>query len=377
MASKTVGHESSSVHCDQCHNKVERGKMSVHLAEECAKVDRLREQSSDHTPRGLSLEQPQRECERKLQQMLERQQSIEERLQQLQQENQNNVNHLESVIRNKLVRNKQELYSLMRYNFGYQQRLWVIVITVLCFVLGLLVGHAQRNSEQGVVSSVLVQELKQQINNSFKEVNRTLEQHKVALQNVKARIETVEQKDKEYQKVLFNIEKFTDSHTPPYNFEMKSYQLKKSRQTYFESPVLYTHPGGYKFQLLIYPKYGQQHQFLTVLVRLLKGTYDDMLRFPTKFTFTLELLNHNRDEDHHTRDIECEATSEKLGASLSLDFFGLGFQFTAIDVMIGADSEFISHTRLEQVADKNIRYLKDNSLKFRVSNILVKENLLT
>ena len=144
MATKTVDHESSSVHCDQCHNKVERGKMSVHLAEECAKVDRLREQSSDHTPRGLSLEQPQRECERKLQQMLERQQSVEERLQQIQQENQNNVNHLESVVRNKLVRNKQELYSLMRYNLnGYQQRLWVIVITVLCFVLGLLVGHAQ------------------------------------------------------------------------------------------------------------------------------------------------------------------------------------------------------------------------------------------
>ena len=175
-----------------------------------------------------------------------------------------------------------------------------------------------------------MQELKKQIKNSFKEVNRKLEQHKVALQNVKARIETVEQKDKEYQKVLFNIEKFTDSHTPPYNFEMKDYQLIKSRQTYYESPALYTHPGGYKFKVLVYPKYGQQHQFLTILVRLLKGTYDDMLRFPTKFTFTLELLNQNRDEDHHTRDIECEATSEKLGASLSLDFLGLAFNLPLV-----------------------------------------------
>ena len=44
--------------------------------------------------------------------------------------------------------------------------------------------------------------------------------------------------------------------------------------------------------------------------------------------------------------------------------------------MIGADSEFISHARLEQVADRNTRYLKGNSLKFRVSNILVEENRL-
>ena len=219
MATKTVDHESSSVHCDQCYNKVERGKMSVHLAEECAKVDRLREQSSDHTPRGLSLEQPQRECERKLQQMLERQQTMEERLKQIQQENQSNDNRLESVIRNQLARNRQD-----QYNLDYQRRLRIITVTnliVLGFILGLMLGHAQKNAEQEIVLNQVVQELKQQIehlesHSQIISINRSVQELKQYTENrvdrsvqqqfsyLKVKIEGISQKLKgqiEQQKV--------------------------------------------------------------------------------------------------------------------------------------------------------------------------------
>ena len=308
MATKTVDHESSSVHCDQCHNKVERGKMSVHLAEECAKVDRLREQSSDHTPRRLSLELPQRECERKLQQMLERQQTMEERLKQTQQESQSNDNHLESVIRNQLARNRQE-----QYNLDYQRRLRIITVTnliVLGFILGLMLGHAQKNAEQEIVLNQVVQELKQQIehlenhsqiisiNRSVQELkqyteNRVdrsvqeleqqfsylkiriegisqklkgqIEQQKVASQDIKERMKMFEKKEKQNNKFSSKMKNFVDLYTPPYTFEMRNYQLTKSRQTYYESPPLYTHPGGYKFQLFVYPNV-QENPYLSIVV---------------------------------------------------------------------------------------------------------------
>ena len=97
-----------------------------------------------------------------------------------------------------------------------------------------------------------------------------------------------------------------------------------------------------------------------------------MLKFPARFTITLALLNQHNKKDHYTRDIECEATWDKLATSLSLDLFGFGLEFSA-SKWIGADSQFISHTKLKE----DTQFLKDDSIKFRVLNILLKEKRLT
>ena len=45
---------------------------------------------------------------------------------------------------------------------------------------------------------------------------------------------------------------------------------------------------------------------VAVLVYSFKGDRDDTLKFPVRFTITLELLNQHRDQDHYRRDIQCE-----------------------------------------------------------------------
>ena len=121
------------------------------------------------------------------------------------------------------------------------------------------------------------------------------------------------------------------------------------------SPLL-THPGGYKFRISLYPK-GSSIGFEThvsIKVFALKGDFDDMLKFPARFTISLELLNQHRDQDHYRRDIHCKVTREILGTFSTA----------------GHDWEFIPLTSLDWNKDKQIEYFKNGCFKFRVLKIV-------
>ena len=119
----------------------------------------------------------------------------------------------------------------------------------------------------------------------------------------------------ENYKTIF--EEFVDMYTPPYTFVMTNYQLIKGKASYYESPPMYTHLGGYKFQLLVHPD-RQQHPYVIVTIWLLKGVYNDMLKFPVRFTISLELLNQHKDQDHYIRNITCKATLDKLHFTVNI-----------------------------------------------------------
>ena len=119
---------------------------------------------------------------------------------------------------------------------------------------------------------------------------------------------------------------------------------------------MYTHPGGYKFILRLSPHgnsvYAGTH--VSMNIGTLKGYNNtDNLKFPVKFTITVQLLNQYRDQDHHTRDVSCNL---KIRGGSGL---------------IGCDYKFISHSDLEWNCDKQTQYLKDDSLKFRITKIVV------
>ena len=140
----------------------------------------------------------------------------------------------------------------------------------------------------------------------------------------------------------------------PYDITFSNYQEEKARGGYIDSPPMYTHPGGYKFKLRLFP-YGRSNGAGTrvaVSVFSLKGDHDAVLKVPVKFTITVQLLNQHRDQDHYTRDIQC----------LIINTIGL----TA-----GSDWTFIPHADLEWNRDKQTQYLKDDCLKFRITKIIV------
>ena len=117
---------------------------------------------------------------------------------------------------------------------------------------------------------------------------------------------------------------------------------------YSKSPHMYTHPGGYKFYMSLWPR--DVGNDVAVTVYSAKGDHDDKLKFPAKFIITLELLNQHRDQDHHSKDIKWAVHRPS-----SCDH--------------GDGSHFIPVTDLEWNADRQTQYLKENCLKFRICKI--------
>ena len=218
-------------------------------------------------------------------------------------------------------------------------------------------------------ASQLVNEQRQQSETRIRDLEGKLQEQQQAMEETKKALEEqkemfevklheqqeefykqLEKKDNQIQTLesALNILRI-DVIALPYYFTLTNYQEIQSRAGNYNSPLMYTQPGGYKFQLGIYPKGPMGH--MSVHVTSTKGDHDSRLKFPVRFTITLELLNQHRDQDHYSRDIQCEVTKEKFDS-------------------IGSCNQFISHADMEWNAAKQIQYLKNDSLKFRVAQIL-------
>ena len=126
---------------------------------------------------------------------------------------------------------------------------------------------------------------------------------------------------------------------------------KKATKIFTETPDMYTHPSGYKFKLRFYPSgiWGGNPHHMSVYLDSVKGANDDKLKFPARFTITLELLNQHRDQDHYSRDIQCEMKKGQTS--------------------LGIESKLVHENALGWNAVKQTQYLKNNCLKFRVTKI--------
>ena len=146
---------------------------------------------------------------------------------------------------------------------------------------------------------------------------------------------------------------------PPFEFTLFDYKENKEREDSVYAPPWYTHPGGYKLQIRLWPM-GLAHAsgtHLTLYFYLLKGQNDSMLKFPASFTVTLELLNQHRDQCHYTKKLTSLAIRKEMIAN---------------DIMpIIADFQFIPNVNLIWNEHKQTQFLKYNCLKFRISEIVV------
>ena len=223
------------------------------------------------------------------------------------------------------------------------------------------------------------QKLQEQQEEFEKKVKQQMEEHEQKQKKNDERMQQVEQKldtqnqefkerlggqQKEFQEMVKQIESLQSKiqeitphvHSPPYYCTASNYQ--QARGGYTTSPPMYTHPGGYKFKLELYPNGDGAGTHVSVRVYSLKSDHDTELKVPVKFTIALQLLNQHRDQDHHTRDIQCEIkTRDKIGSGL---------------YFIGYDWTFIPLADLEWNHDKQTQYLKDDCLKFRITKIVVR-----
>ena len=201
-------------------------------------------------------------------------------------------------------------------------------------------------------------EFQEQLGEQQKEFQETLKVKVEQIKKLEDQLQTNGQVIEQQQQAISQLRR--EVGIPPYDITLSNYQEVKARGGYIYSPPMYTHPGGYRFKLKLFPngaQYTEGHRtHVSVFVYSLKGDHDAELKVPVKFTITLQLLDQHRDQDHHTRDIQCEMeTRDRIGS---------------VYYYIGANSTFIPYADLERNRDKQTQYLKDDCLKFRIIKIV-------
>ena len=134
-------------------------------------------------------------------------------------------------------------------------------------------------------------------------------------------------------------------------FQLPGYASKKEKNERFYSTPFYTHPGGYKMCIDIIGNGvgGGKDSQLSVYTRVLEGCNDNQLHRPFLVTVTVELLNQLGDDNHHKRNITCDARGDvRVGNTVGCH-------------------EFLPHSSLGHNPATNTQYLLDDTLYFRVS----------
>ena len=99
-------------------------------------------------------------------------------------------------------------------------------------------------------------------------------------------------------------------------------------------------------------------------VHLMRGEYDSRLVWPFRGDITIQLVNHNNDQDHYEDtvnfDDEAVAAGDVSDRVTSGERARWGW----------GDDQFISHTTVES-STKTSRYIVDDCLTFRITKIVV------
>ena len=136
-----------------------------------------------------------------------------------------------------------------------------------------------------------------------------------------------------------------------------NYESVKRKNASVVGQPMYTHPGGYKFRVEIWPNgVGiAEGTHVSVDIVSLKGDYDAELKFPVTYTVSLQLLNQYRDQDNYSKRIECD------------------YQEGDYNKEVGSEFEFILKNDLYWNAETETQYLLNDVLRFRVTKVVVHE----
>lgn len=136
-----------------------------------------------------------------------------------------------------------------------------------------------------------------------------------------------------------------------FTFKLTEYSTKKKTNEIFQSEPFYTHSGGYKMCVVVYPNGIINGEFthLSVRIKILQGKHDKALLWPFCGYMDCELLNQVSNDHHHCLAVYFDQSSEMLVGSCK-----------------GTD-RFCSHSVLNESPSRHVQYLLKDALHFRVS----------
>ena len=136
------------------------------------------------------------------------------------------------------------------------------------------------------------------------------------------------------------------------SIKVSGYCYKKKNEIKFISESFFTSPNGYKMELWVYTNGCGEGSgtHLSTFLHVLEGPFDSQLSWPLLGKFKLELLNQLEDSNHHAESVKyIDKECSRRGAT---DGWGR--------------RKFIEQSALTLDSSKNVQYLKDDTLYFKV-----------
>ena len=142
----------------------------------------------------------------------------------------------------------------------------------------------------------------------------------------------------------------------------KVYRVERTESELF-MPGFYTHHNGYKMCISVDPNgHGDgEGTHISIYTHLVKGLYDDHLKWPFRGIITIQIVNQAGDHDHieHTIPYKDETQDDSTAGRVTREERSEGW----------GEHQFLAHSNLEYNAIKKTQYLKDNHFIVRVVKI--------
>ena len=151
--------------------------------------------------------------------------------------------------------------------------------------------------------------------------------------------ETMERNKKEIE-LQINTFEMLYTPSPPFYFTLYNFQHYRKVDYHWESKPFYTFPRGYKLSITIYPNGMRKGKgtHVSLFISIIRGEFDDQLKWPFIGTITLELFNFRTTTWDKERDIEFEERDSFAFTQRPVDCQsnpGLGFpQWKSIENVI-------------------------------------------
>ena len=149
----------------------------------------------------------------------------------------------------------------------------------------------------------------------------------------------------------------------PVYLNMTNFEEYNVSKGHWLSEPFYTHEGGYKMRLVVYPnrKYSGAGTHISVAIFLMSGKYDHKLDWPLNMTLNVTLLNQDsKDKDPISRVFDCSTSA--------YDIQSLGRVWNSTMAKTGIIlSKFMAYHSTK--SPKLCSYVKHDSLYFRVDKV--------
>ena len=140
--------------------------------------------------------------------------------------------------------------------------------------------------------------------------------------------------------------------------------FKASKEEVVCLPSFYTHSHGYRMCLEVYPKGNCDGKgtHVSVFTYLMKGPFDDYLKWPFRGDITIQIVNQDGDHDHVEKTIPYnDDTPDDSAGRVTDEERAIGW----------GNSIFLAHTDLGYNAARKTRYLKDDIIIVRVVRVKI------